>query len=102
MVACLVAIEFGVQAESLFAPKRGRTSLSFVRQIAMYLTAIVYEVSLAGVARAFKRDPSTVSHACQLVEDMRDDPALDAILNRLETVLASAKSLRAFQAQNAA
>ncbi|HHI88464.1 MAG TPA: chromosomal replication initiator DnaA [Hellea balneolensis] len=97
MVASLTAIEFGVVVDDLFGKTKGPLHLSFVRQVAMYLTHIVFEVRIAGVARAFGRDPSTVSYACQTIEDGRDDPVLDAKLLELETALQAARQLDVLQ-----
>jgi len=41
---------------------------------------VVGELSLTEVARGFARDRTTVSHACHLIEDRRDDPDFDARL----------------------
>jgi len=41
-------------------------------------------VSLTEVGHLFERDRTTVSHACGLVEDGRDDPDFDYRLNHLE------------------
>jgi len=41
-------------------------------------------VSLTEVGHLFERDRTTVSHACGLVEDRRDDPDFDYRLNHLE------------------
>ena len=97
MAASLVAIEFGLSTNDLFYPTKGSANLSFARQTAMYLTAIVFNVSLAGVGRAFKRDPSTISHACQLVEDARDDPIFDLRLTAIENALMATKALKSLQ-----
>ena len=53
----------------------------------MYLMHVVFQIRLAGVARAFRRDPSTASHACHSIEEARDDPALDEKLTALEDFL---------------
>lgn len=56
----------------------------------MYLAHVVFGASLAEIGLAFGRDRTTVSHACGLIEDLRDDPAFDADLERLEQVLLAA------------
>jgi hypothetical protein len=40
----------------------------------------------------FERDRTTVAHACALVEDRRDDPALDAQLGYLEEAVAAMRN----------
>ena len=98
LVASIVAIEFGVAPRQIFALTKGSADCSFARQTSMYLTHVIFKVKIAGVARAFQRDPSTVSHACQLIEDWRDDHIFDETLCELETILRSTLSLSALQA----
>jgi len=59
-------------------------SSALARQIAMYLTHTVFGFTYSRVAAAFRRDRTTVSHACRLIEDHRDDTAFDALMERLE------------------
>jgi chromosomal replication initiation ATPase DnaA len=58
--------------------------ISRARQIAMYVSNVVFGVGMTECARAFGRDRSTVSYACHRVEDERDDPTLDGRLDALE------------------
>jgi Bacterial dnaA protein helix-turn-helix len=64
----------------------------FGRQLpsqAMYLAHVVLGLSLTEVGNQFARDRTTVAHACAMIEDMRDDPALDARLDHLERAVCS-------------
>jgi chromosomal replication initiation ATPase DnaA len=54
------------------------------RQSGMYLSHVAFGVNLSAVGRAFGRDRTTAAHACRLIEDRRDDPAVDAVLASLE------------------
>ncbi len=77
------------------APRAGRTAeAAFARQIAMYLAHVAFEMSLARVAAAFRRDRSTVAHACHRVEDKRDEAWFDAWLEALEMAARSAPAPR--------
>ncbi|PHR94339.1 MAG: chromosomal replication initiator DnaA [Robiginitomaculum sp.] len=87
LVAAAVAIEFGVASPRLFSKTKGPSHLSFARQVAMYLVHIVYQINLSRVARSFSRDRSTVSYACNVIEDCREDPYFDEKLTRLERFL---------------
>ena len=80
----MVALAFGVPAGELTAATRRRAPVAFARQVAMYLTHIVYSMKLADVGAAFGRDRTTASYACRLVEDRRDDPRFDDFLVLLE------------------
>ena len=55
----------------------------------MYLAHVVCGLSLTEVGTLFARDRTTVSHACSVVEDRRDDPELDGRLEHLERAVAS-------------
>lgn len=57
-----------------------------VQQISMYVCHVILQISMTDVARAFGRNRSTVSHACQTVEDRRDDPAYDDFVCAVERV----------------
>ena len=92
-VAALVGWATGIEDGRLLAQGRGPGDTARARQIAMYLLHTSLSASYGEVARAFRRDRTTVSHACRLIEDMRDDPRHDALLCRLEAVLASVSPL---------
>ena len=67
---------------------RRRTSCH-VRQISMYVYHVVLQISLTDIGYAFRRDRTTVSHACHVVEDRRDDPAFDDFIASVERVVTS-------------
>ncbi len=67
---------------------RRRTSCH-VRQISMYVCHVVLQISLTDIGHSFGRDRTTVSHACNVVEDRRDDPAFDDFVASLERVVTS-------------
>jgi chromosomal replication initiation ATPase DnaA len=83
----LVAQAYGVTLEEMRAATRRTSQTAFARQIAMYLTHIVFSMSIGDVAQAFARDRSTVCYAVQRVEALREDPDLDRTLGWLETLL---------------
>ncbi|WP_421792291.1 helix-turn-helix domain-containing protein [Hyphobacterium sp.] len=85
-----VAFAFDVPADEIAAPTRRSSEVAFARQVAMYLAHVAFELNLARVGLAFGRDRSTAAHACQIVEDRRDDPAFDAWLDGLEDCLRTA------------
>jgi hypothetical protein len=83
-VAYCVARDFGLEMGALFAPTRGPPRAAFARQVAMYLAHTGFELSFETIGGVFDRDPTTVSHACHIVEDGRDDIWLDCRLAALE------------------
>ena len=58
----------------------------------MYLAHVTLGASLTEIGNLFERDRTTVAHACALVEDRRDDPALDAQLGYLEEAVAAMRN----------
>src|SRR5262245_7761767 len=83
--AFAAAAAFAVPVGELLADTRRSSYVAFVRQSAMYLSHVAFGVSLSEVGRAFGRDRTTAAHACRLIEDRRDDPAIEAVLASLES-----------------
>src|SRR4029078_8703404 len=69
-----VAAVFEVAVEGLRGRTRGSGRNAIARQVPKYLPPVGGGVSLTEVGHLFERDRTTVSHACGLVEDRRDDP----------------------------
>lgn len=82
-----VARAWNVPIGELRSPTRRRAPVAQARQVAMYLTHVIYGFSLSAVGRHFGRDRTTAAHACRLVEDRRDDENFDMLLDRLEHAL---------------
>lgn len=82
-----VAQVFGVEGIDLRRATRGKAKVARARQVAMYLAHVGCGMSLTDVGRTFDRDRTTVSHACGVVEDGRDDPTFDRVLELLEQVV---------------
>jgi chromosomal replication initiation ATPase DnaA len=83
----LVAAERGVSPAALLGPDRGKANIAVARQLAMYLMHTHYCRIYSEVGRFFGRDRTTVSHACGLIEEMREDIAFDESVARLEAEL---------------
>jgi chromosomal replication initiation ATPase DnaA len=86
----LVAREKNVPPQLLTHKSRCRARAVRARHLAMYLSHVVLGRSLSEIAEEFGRDRTTVSYACGQIEDLRDDPAFDAEVARLELQLESA------------
>ena len=89
----LVAASFTVPPAELLSPTRRSAAAAFARQVAMYLAHVCFGATFSEVGRAFGRDRTTSAHACRLVEERRDDPRLDAILERLERACVTGRAL---------
>ena len=91
MAACeavvdICAVVFSVSGRELRAPSRSEQSIARVRQIAMYLCHVTLSITLTEVGRGFGRDRTTVAHAVQTVEQLRDEPDFDCLIGRLEEI----------------
>jgi chromosomal replication initiation ATPase DnaA len=53
----------------------------------MYLAHIACGLSLTEVGELFERDRTTVAHACEVIEQRRDDANFDAALELLEGIV---------------
>jgi chromosomal replication initiation ATPase DnaA len=82
-----VAIAFRVALPHLRDSRRGRSRPAFARQVAMYLTHVIMGMNFTVTGQLFGRDRTTVAHACALIEDCRDDAALDQVLEAIERLV---------------
>lgn len=84
LAAGVAAHALALEREQILAPGRGTNATAFARQVAMYICHVGFNASLARVAFAFRRDRSTVAHACHVIEDRREDPVFDGWIGALE------------------
>ena len=80
----VVSSYFGFEVEDLKSPKR-TADLAFARQVAMYLSRELTDLSLQQIGVAFnKKDHTTVLHACRKIEEiMKDDLKMRKIVDNL-------------------
>lgn len=64
-------------AQHMLSNIRGRMDIARVRQVCMYILHTETGLSLTQVGSLMGRDRSTISHACHVVEDMRDEVEFD-------------------------
>lgn len=90
LVETAVAAVARVPVPLLRARTRGGKAAALARQTAMYLAHVGFGFSLTRVRICFGRDRTTVRHACERIEDRRDDPALEFGLDALQAALQAA------------
>ena len=79
----MVGKHFNVRIED-FNAKRKTQSIAWPRQIAMFLTTELTDLSLPEIGREFNRDHSTVVHARDVVKDrVNTDPFFAAEMNQI-------------------
>ncbi len=57
-----------------------------VRQTVMYLMRVVFGLRYGVIGRLYGRDHTTVIHACRVIEERRDDPDANRVLQALENL----------------
>ena len=85
-----VSLALTVPLAQLQARTRMTQEVALARQIAMYLCHTTFSLPLTEVGMHFHRDRTTVSHACNLVEDKRDQMSFDILICQLEALLNNA------------
>ena len=85
---------FGVKHGELLRATRGRARVALARQVAMYLAHVALRLSFTEVGELFGRDRTTVAHACRVIEDRRDDPVFNRVLELLEWAVPTLASPR--------
>jgi hypothetical protein len=98
LVIALVSMQREVNLAEFQRHSRGKADICLARQIAMYLLHTVFSCPYHEVAEFFRRDRTTVSHACKLVEDLRDEPEFDRQMERMEAFLAMSRQMAEFRA----
>ena len=83
----IVAAHKGVRRADVLSPTRSRLPIASARQLAMYLCHVMLGLNLTEVGRYFGRDRTTVSYACALIEDAREDRAVDSEIEALEDAI---------------
>jgi chromosomal replication initiation ATPase DnaA len=90
----IVAQIYSVPLNELRGPTRGRPPVAQARQIAMYIARVVFAMTYRELAQEFGRDPSTIRHACERIEAMREgNAAFDAAMRWHETLVRRAAGL---------
>jgi hypothetical protein len=90
-----VALAFDIPVTRFHATTRCNAEVALARQIAMYLAHTIFSLLLTEIGLHFRRDRTTVSHACAMVEDKRDEFEFDVLLCQLESLLTDARNAMA-------
>ncbi|WP_439529602.1 helix-turn-helix domain-containing protein [Pannonibacter sp.] len=83
----LVSEFFDIRVEDLMRESRGRKNVACARQVMMYLAHVTFGLTLGEVGRLYNRDRSTVGYACRKMEDLRDNPCHDRMLEQFERAI---------------
>lgn len=89
LISAMVASAFCVEPGALRTSNRGQAEAAFARQVAMYIAHTRLGMSYTAVGCCFGRDRTTAAHACRTVEERRENPRIDAIVDLLEQAAAA-------------
>ncbi|MFZ1813239.1 MAG: helix-turn-helix domain-containing protein [Rhizobiaceae bacterium] len=92
-VVRLIAFSCRCSEAEILGQERGASRISRARQIAIYLLHTSLSLAYGEIGRLFNRDRTTISHACRLIEDLRDDPKMDQFICELEAIIDLASSM---------
>lgn len=82
-----IAALFAIGTHAIHARRRGSPTIVKARQTIIYLAHIALGLDVMEIADALNRDRSSVALALKTIEDARDDPAFDALLDCLEKTI---------------
>lgn len=85
--AASAAAWYGVPSPRLSDETRGEARIAHARQTAIYFAHVVFRANLTRAGGIFGRDRTTARHACNRVEDRRDDPRFDEACGALEPAM---------------
>ena len=83
-LVALAATALDVPVAEVGGPTRGPARAALARQLAFYLAVTTLGWTASAAARVGERDRASVRHALALVEDRRDCPRFDCMVERLE------------------
>lgn len=84
-ITSLVALAADLPAREIVGKsQRTGQAATRARQLAIYLAHVTLSWPLARAAFAFGRDRTTAGAAVRTIEDLRDDPGIDARISALE------------------
>ena len=86
-IEAVVASAFAIRTVAIRNPGRGRARVAFARQVAMYLAHTRLRLDFTAAGAAFGRDRTTAAHAIRTVEEKRENPAIDSIVDYLERAI---------------
>ena len=87
LIAQAVAQERHVPLSHMLRHSRGSGHAASARQLAIYLAHVLLARPQDVVADLFHRKRTTVTHAVQIMEMRRDDPKIEAEIERIEAHL---------------
>ena len=89
LITRIVAGEYRISLKRLFAGGRGNKKESLARHITVYLLHTLLSLSYKEISFVFGKDRTSISYACRIIEDLRDDPRFEERMIAFEDVIIS-------------
>ncbi|MEL6111231.1 MAG: helix-turn-helix domain-containing protein [Pseudomonadota bacterium] len=80
----MAAEAYSVSPNDILSSSRSQAQVARARQISMYLSHVIGQLTVAQVSEEFSRDRTTVTHALHIIEDRRDSPIFEQQMQFLE------------------
>lgn len=90
LIVTIIADQFDIPVDQMMCKTRACAKAARARQIAIYLAHTVFSIAYGHAADFFNRDRTTISHACKMIEDQRDDIEFDLKIEKMEAQLLAA------------
>lgn len=89
----MIAAAYEISGERLLRRDRGVIKVNRPRQISMYLMNTALSLKFTEIAEFYDKDRTTVSHACRVIEEMRDNVEFDMRILEFENTINTALQL---------
>lgn len=93
LCSAAVCAASGVSPAEIATRARGRAKIARARHLAIYLQHVAFGATFSSCGRMFRRDRTSVRHACARIEDARDQPRFDHAVSYLEGALLSQRDM---------
>lgn len=89
-----VARHFGVDVAAITRGGRNAAWPVLSRQVCLYLAHVEMGFSLSAIAAAFGRDRSGIAHSIEQVEELRDTPIFEVVMQQLSQSMRTTGAVR--------
>lgn len=79
---------YAIPRAILLSPTRGTAASAHARHVVSYILNVYFEHSLTAIGAFFGRHRTSIGHGVTLIEDKRDDPCFEAVLEQLNGYIA--------------
>ncbi len=93
MITQMLACSVERTGTFLLGSVRGSFRCCRARQTAIYLLHTNLSLTYSEIGKIYKRDRTTIAHACKVIEDLRDKPCFDDWVGEFEDIIGKLKDM---------